>query len=121
MSGALTTLLIDGNHRDRQYYAERLRRSLPDSVVIQATTGQSGLVICNTQAVDCVVLELDLPDMSGFEVLLKLVPRVYRPEIAVIILTSFSNPQLLEAAIRNGAQASLRKDVASWDFSRRPY
>ena len=116
MSGALTTLLIDGNHQDRQYYAERLRRSLPDSVVLQAITGQSGLVICKSQAIDCVVLELDLPDMSGFEVLLKLVPRVYRPEIPVIILTRLDNPHFLKAAITNGAQAALYKTMASGDI-----
>jgi len=63
-----------------------------------------------------VVLELDLPDMSGFEVLAKLVPRAYHPEIAVIILTRLPNPFLLDAAIKNGAQAALRKTFGSGDL-----
>jgi len=116
MSVSLTTLLIDGNDRERDYYAERLRRSSPDYVVIQATTGRTGLFICESQPIDVVVLDLDLPDMSGFEVLLKLVPHVYHPEIAVIILTRLTNPHLLDAAITNGAQAALRKDLASGDI-----
>jgi DNA-binding NarL/FixJ family response regulator len=62
------------------------------------------------------VLEIDLPDMSGFEVLAKLVPRTYRPEIAVIVLTRLPNQFLLDLAIKNGAQAALRKRLGSSDL-----
>ena len=62
------------------------------------------------------VLELDLPDMSGFEVLAKLVPRAYHPEIAVIVLTRLPNPFLLDLSIKNGAQAALQKTVGSGDL-----
>jgi DNA-binding NarL/FixJ family response regulator len=109
-------LLIDGNHEDRNYYAHRLQMSLPDCVVVQAVTGRVGLECCKHNSIDCVVLELDLPDMSGFEVLLKLVPRVQQPEIAVILLTRLSNPYLLEAAVSNGAQAALHKSMTSGDI-----
>jgi DNA-binding NarL/FixJ family response regulator len=116
LSGSLTILLIDGNDIDRDYYAERLRRSFPDYVLLQATTGRTGLVMCNSQAIDCVVLELDLPDMSGFEVLLKLVPHVYHPELPVIVLTRLSNPHLLDAALTNGAHAAFHKSMTSGDM-----
>jgi CheY-like chemotaxis protein len=115
MSGSLTVLLLDGNHEDREYYAERLRRSSPGFVVLQATTGGTGLAMCQTHAVDCVVLELDLSDMSGFEVLAKLVPHPRCPDIAVIILTRLYNPYVLDAAIKNGAQAALQKSMTSGD------
>ena len=72
-------LLIDDNSADRDYYAHRLKVSSPDCVVVQAATGLSGLALCKQHSPDCVVLELNLPDMSGFELLLKLVPHVYQP------------------------------------------
>src|SRR5206468_6265433 len=84
---ATTHLLIDGYTEDREYWAQRLLISLPDSVVLQAATGAEGVAICRSQRVDCVITELTLPDMSGFEVLVKLVPRAYRPEMPVIILS----------------------------------
>ena len=62
------------------------------------------------------MLEIDLPDMSGFEVLAKLVPRAYRPEIAVIVLTRLPNKFLLDLAIKNGAQATVQKTVGSGDL-----
>jgi hypothetical protein len=54
--------------------------------------------------------------VSGFEVLAKLVPRVYHPEIAVVVLTRFPNQFLLDIAIKNGAQAALQKTVGSGDL-----
>ena len=116
MSDATTILLIDGNHKDRDYYAQRLRISSPDYDVVQATTGRSGLDLCARQPIDCVILEIDLPDMSGFEVLAKLVPRTDHPEIAVIVLTRLPNPFLLDLAIKNGAQAAFQKTVGSGDL-----
>jgi DNA-binding NarL/FixJ family response regulator len=116
MSDATSILLIDANHKDRDYYAQRLRISSPDYDVVHATTGQSGLDLCARQPIDCVILEIDLPDMSGFEVLAKLVPRVHHPEIAVIVLSGIPNQFLLELALKNGAQAAFMKNMTSGDI-----
>jgi Response regulator containing a CheY-like receiver domain and an HTH DNA-binding domain len=61
------------------------------------------------QTIDCVVVEIDLPDMSGFQVLASLVPGASRPETAVVVYTSLPNPYLSELALKNGARAALRK------------
>jgi two-component system KDP operon response regulator KdpE len=116
MSDATTVLLIDDDPHYRDYYAQRLQASVSNYDVVQAPTGRSGLDICARQPIDCVVLEIDLPDISGFEVLAKLVPRAYHPEIAVIILTRLSNPFLLDLAIKNGAQVALQKTLGSGDL-----
>ena len=115
MSDATTILLVDDDPQYRDYYAQRLHASSLNYDVVQAATGRSGLDLCARQPIDCVVLEIDLPDMSGFEVLAKLVPRTYRPEIAVIVLTRLPNQFLLELAIKNGAQAAFHKTVGSGD------
>ena len=115
MSNSPRILIIDGNPQEIDYYAHRLRTSLQDFGIIQAASGLSGLALCERHPMECVVLELDLPDMSGFEVLVKLVPRPEHPEIAVIVLTRLPNPHLLEVAIKNGAQAALYKPVTSGD------
>lgn len=113
MSTSPHILLIDPSHRDRDHYTQRLQASSLDLVVLHAITGQAGLDLCSRQAVDCVVVELDLPDMSGFEVLLKLVPHPQCPKIPVIVLTRIPNQYLLAAAINNGAQAALFKSITS--------
>jgi DNA-binding NarL/FixJ family response regulator len=113
MSDATTILLIDGEPQTLDYYSQHLHASSSHCDVVQADTGRSGLEICARQPIDCVVLEIDLPDMSGFEVLAKLVPRTYRPEIPVIVLTRLHNDCLLDLAIRNGAQGAFFKSTTS--------
>ena len=116
MSDATIVLLIDDDPHYCEYYAQRLHASTSNYDVVHAAAGQSGLDICARQPIDCVVLEIDLPDMSGFEVLAKLVPRTYRPEIAVIVLTRLPNQFLLDLALKNGAQAAFHKTVGSGDL-----
>ena len=115
MSVAISILLIDDHHKDRQYYAHRLKVSSPDHVIFEAASGQAGLDLFNAQSIDCVILELALPDISGFVVLAKLVPIARRPQIPVVVLTEFSNQGLLEVAVTNGAFASLPKITTSGD------
>ena len=108
-------LFVDGNLDDLERYRQYLRTSPSNFNIVHAATGKSALAFCQRHLVDCVVLEMNLPDMSGFEVLMKLIPRIREPEIAVIMLTRLSNTYLLEAALRNGARAALCKAVTSED------
>jgi PleD family two-component response regulator len=105
-------LFIDGNDRDRAYFGERLAA---EHVVIYAANGQNGLDCFFSICIDCVILEIDLPDMSGFEVLVKLVPIARRPIVPVIVLTRLTNNMLLDLALDNGAQAAFRKSHTSGD------
>lgn len=119
MSDATTILVIDGNFQECESYVQYLRASSSPYDVVQAATGRSGLDLCARQPIDCVVLEIDLPDMSGFEVLAKLVPHASHPEIAVIVLTRLHNHFLLELAIKNGAQAALDRNMVSGELLER--
>ena len=116
MSNAPVILLIDDNQEDREFYTQRLGIFCPDINIVHAATGQQGLSYCERQLVDCVVLEIALPDVSGLEVLGKLVPRTWHPDIAVIVLTRVANRFLWESALKNGAQAALYKPMTSWDM-----
>src|SRR6185436_4991205 len=101
----LTTsvLLIDGSHSQRVYWADQLKSCSADYEIVEATDGQSGLDVCRSRHIDCVVLEIELPDMSGFDVLMTLVPRVSKPNMAVIVLTHLLHRGLRQIAVRNGA------------------
>ena len=110
-----TILFIDHHVDDRQRWVRRLRVSFPDYVVLEASTGKAGLEICRSQPVECVISELTLPDMSGFEVLLKLVLKPRHPEIAFIFLTRLTLSPMRHLALNNGALAYLVKSQSSGD------
>jgi CheY-like chemotaxis protein len=97
-----TILFIDHHDDDRQYWVQRLRISSPEYVI-------------RSQRVECIVSELTLPDMSGFDVLLQLVPKPRHPEIALIFLTRLILAPMKDLALNNGAQAYLVKSHSSGD------
>ena len=109
----LAVLLIDSKDIDRNYYGDRLKQCSSDYVIFHAASGKAGISVCETVSIDCVVLEIDLADMSGFEVLVQLVSRP--PKVAVLVLTHLTNPFLLDLALKNGAQAALYKNATSGD------
>ena len=85
----------------------------PTNQIIEAADGKSGLTICRSRRIDCVVLEMTLPDQSGLEVLMTLIPRASKPRIAVIVLTQVSHPGVWRLTKENGAYAALVKGFTS--------
>ena len=108
-------LLIDHNDRDRTYYADRVKSGLQDCQVLEANDGHSGLELYKSTSVDCIVTELNLPDMSGFELLLEVVPQASQPVVAVIILAGFAYKTLADIARKHGTQELLAKRLMSGD------
>ena len=73
----------------------------------------SGLALFRSQQIDCVVLAVELPDCSGFRVLVDLIPIARRPNIAVLMLTSNAQRGLHQIAMQNGAYACFIKAFTS--------
>ena len=107
--GPVTILLIDSRDTERQYYAHQLKRFSPDYQIYEAATGKTGIATYEAHSVDCVVLEINLSDMSGFQVLPQLVSNVRNPVPPVIMFTHLTNPFILDVAVKNGAFSGLCK------------
>ena len=111
----LTVLFIDGDQEDRRGWAQAFKRSSPESVVLEADSGATGLAVCQSQRVDCVIVEMSLPDMSGFQVLIDLIPYHHKPTVAVIMFTRLPLPPMAHFATQKGAHAFLMKSHTSTD------
>ena len=110
---ATSVLFIDANEAERTLFAEELKRRSPDYRILEATDGESGLALYRSQRVDCVILSVELPDGSGFRVLVDLIPIARRPNIAVLMLTNNAQRGLHQIAIQNGAYACFVKRFTS--------
>ena len=62
----LSTLHSDENAADRKFFAEGLKQYSPAYRIFEASDGESGLALYRSQRIDCVLLELNFPDQSGF-------------------------------------------------------
>ncbi|HJT21936.1 MAG TPA: response regulator [Nitrospira sp.] len=107
--GKVRVLVIDGYREERQYWADCLRMSSKHYEVIEAQDGRSGIQLCQATLIHCVVLEILLPDISGFGVLRGLCHMPPPSKCAVVVLTRIDYPSLLDLAQKNGAMASLAK------------
>ena len=110
---AISVLFVDGSKNHRTYWADQLKHCSPDYQILEAETGQSGLDICRSRQIDCVVLELSLPDQSGFQTLVNLVPIASRPYVAVVVLTQITQRGVWEIARQNAAYTCLAKKFTS--------
>jgi DNA-binding NarL/FixJ family response regulator len=103
--------MIDDNPGDLESWSKLLAESSSQYSILKAQTTKAGLDLCQYQKVDCVVLDLDMNESSGFDVLVTLIPDRKRPQVAVVVLTHLNNPTLRESVLYSGAQAYLLKHV----------
>jgi DNA-binding response OmpR family regulator len=88
-----------------------IRKILADNgvtTIAHATSGREALE--SLEGVDVVILDHQLPDTSGLEVLEAIRARPHPP--AVVLVTAHGNESLAAAALRQGADDYLAKDVS---------
>jgi len=78
-------------------------------LVGEASDGAEALKLCADLRPDVVLMDLRMPGMDGITAIEKL--RQTMPEIAVVILTTFNEDELMLRGIRAGAKGFLLKDT----------
>lgn len=78
-------------------------------LVGEASDGAEALQLCAELRPDVVLMDLRMPGMDGITAIEKL--RQSQPEIAVVILTTFNEDELMLRGIRAGAKGFLLKDT----------
>jgi DNA-binding NarL/FixJ family response regulator len=79
-------------------------------IIGEAIDGKSGLQLCRELNPDVVVLDLRLPLMSGFELIVQL--RKELPGIRIVILSNYGGSEDIYRAVRSGAMSYLTKDAS---------
>lgn len=78
-------------------------------VVGEASEGAEALRLCRDLTPDVVLMDLRMPGMDGLTAIEKL--RAIQPEIAVVILTTFNEDDLMLRGLQAGARGYLLKDT----------
>jgi len=108
-----TILIIDDDDMIRslvQLYLER-----EGYRVIAAGNGPAGVDMYETENPDLVVLDIAMPEMSGFDVTTKIraiEKRERRPHTPIIILTAYARSFFLSAGSAAGIDSYLTKPIA---------
>lgn len=94
-------LLIDDDQSIAELFSYELKKNGYDTVL--AFDGKSGLDKAKIENVDLILLDEVLPDIPGNEILKTLKLDDTTKHIPVIILSNFSQEELIKEAINSGA------------------
>lgn len=75
------------------------------------TSGESALVFLDTQSADCILLDCNMPGISGFDVLRQLLTSPRKREIPVIFITGSTDGESEAVALEMGAVDYLHKPI----------
>jgi CheY-like chemotaxis protein len=104
-------LLVEDDEAERKGVAELLESA--DIEITAADTGEAALAQLRNRPADCVVLDLKLPDMSGFEVLEKIRDDEALRDIPVVVFTGRELSADEDAKLRTMARSVVVKGVES--------
>jgi signal transduction histidine kinase len=98
-------LLIDDNEQDRLLYRRFLGKQLGHERVLieEATTGEEALTQFARLRPDCVLLDYNLPDIDGLDLLTQLKELAPANSLCVVMITGGGNETLAVRALNTGA------------------
>jgi CheY-like chemotaxis protein/signal transduction histidine kinase/HAMP domain-containing protein len=84
-----------------------------DVLTTAVETGEEALAALKEEAFDCMVLDLKLPDMTGFELIEKIQKELGRADLPIIIYTGKELTNKEETQLRKVADAIIVKEASS--------
>jgi DNA-binding NarL/FixJ family response regulator len=103
-------ILIVDDHAIVRAGLRRLLRGLFEGDVLEAATGREALSIARAQPLDLVLLDMNLPELGGLELLSRL--STVAPALPVLILSMHAEPLYITRAIEAGARGYVSKNIA---------
>jgi two-component system, NarL family, response regulator DevR len=109
-------LIIDDHEMVREGLKAMLSAEPDFTIIGDAANADQAFALIERQRPDVILLDVRLPGASGIEVCRTVTERY--PEIAVIILTTFTDESLVEQCIKAGARGFIVKDIERFDLKR---
>jgi NarL family two-component system response regulator LiaR len=108
-SATIRVLIVDDHALVRSGLESILQLFDDIELVAQADSGAAAVELCRQTRPDVVLMDLIMPGTSGVTATEEILRE--RPETRVLALTSFSDEELIEAALRAGAIGYLLKNI----------
>jgi two-component system, NarL family, invasion response regulator UvrY len=104
---SLHFLLIDDHPMVRNMFGQLLTVAYPGAVVKEAGSAREAIQLISKASWDLVILDIDLPDRSGLDLLHDL--RTLAPGVQILVMSGRREEEFGERALRAGAMGFLQK------------
>jgi protein-histidine pros-kinase len=111
LSGKTVTVLYIEDNQSNYQLVEELVEKRPDVKLIGAMQGQLGVELAVAHRPDLILLDLNLPDIQGDEVLQRLRERPETAAIPVVMLSADALQKQVDKLLAAGARAYLTKPI----------
>ncbi|HEX9160315.1 MAG TPA: response regulator, partial [Thermoanaerobaculia bacterium] len=109
-----TLLIVEDDETQRGAISELIGAE-GDVEIMTAGSGEEALNILRERHFDCMVLDLGLPDMSGFDFINRMKTELHIDDIPIVVYTGRELSRKEETELKRIAEAIIVKDVSSPD------
>lgn len=95
---------------------EQILESRPSLELMHATNAITGLQLARTHRPELILLDLNLPDLHGSEVLQRLQQESATARIPVVVISADATPSQIERLLTTGARNYLTKPIGIQNF-----
>src|SRR5579884_1682373 len=103
-------ILIVDDHAIVRAGLRRLLRGMFEGELLEAATGREALAVARSRKLDLVLLDMNLPELGGLELLSRLA--TVAPTLPVLVLSMHAEPLYVTRALEAGARGYVSKNIA---------
>lgn len=104
-----TVLIIEDN--EQNIYLATFLLNTAGYKIVQARSGEEGLVLSNKTQPDLILLDIQLPEMDGYEVVRRLKSQESTAQIPVVAVTSYAMAGDRETILAVGCHGYVEKPI----------
>lgn len=107
---AYNVLVVDDSQTDRNAVSKAIRLSgVEVQEIFEAEDGHLALDCLKKNEIDIMLTDLDMPEMSGLELVRRMADEASLKDIPVIVISSEGCPSIIEALKAGGVKNYIRK------------
>lgn len=112
----LKVLIVDDNPDDVEFYTRSLSRISEGQYAVSSVgLGEEALAFCRRSCPDCLLIDYNLPDMTGLEFLARISHEIGLGHVAIVMMTGQGSEAVAVESMKRGASDYLVKGAVTKD------
>lgn len=107
---AVRILYVEDNNHSRRIVKKMLKPMGYE--LLEAVSASQGVTLANQEQPDLILMDIELPDMSGFQAIQQIRQYHHLTHIPIVVVTADSSGRYYRGCLNNGCDAYLNKPLS---------